>query len=182
VAQRLEQAAHAVLVLAGAEQDGDDADGGDVPLDVLVDLLLGRHRVLEQLLEQRVVEGGERFEKLLPRIRPVVRSLTVYVAKADRPLALDEKAQKLLAGEARGHLAALHERLSHVDPWTAETLEAEVRAYADEAGLKLGKVAQPLRAALTGQSTSPGIFDVLVALGRAESLARIADQAQEAAS
>ena len=52
-----------------------------------------------------------------------------------------------------------------------------MRTYAEETGLKLGAVAQPLRAALTGRSTSPGIFDVLSVLGREESLARIADQA-----
>jgi len=101
---------------------------------------------------------------------------------AERPLSLEDKAAKLLEGEARGHLAALHERLTHVDPWTAEALEAEVRNYAEEVGVKLGKVAQPLRAALTGRATSPGIFDVLVALGRAESLARIADQAETQAA
>ncbi|ORE95305.1 glutamyl-tRNA ligase [Stappia sp. 22II-S9-Z10] len=97
---------------------------------------------------------------------------------AERPLAMDEKAQKLLAGDARTHLARLHERLSVVDPWGADGLESEVRRYADEAGVKLGKVAQPLRAALVGAATSPGIFDVLVALGRAESLGRIKDQAE----
>jgi glutamyl-tRNA synthetase len=53
-----------------------------------------------------------------------------------------------------------------------------VRAYAEEEGAKLGVVAQPLRAALTGRSTSPGIFDVLTVLGREESLGRIADQAR----
>ena len=53
---------------------------------------------------------------------------------------------------------------------------ATVRQVADETGLKLGKLAQPLRAALTGRTTSPGIFDVLVLLGQGESLARIADQ------
>jgi len=52
-----------------------------------------------------------------------------------------------------------------------------VRAYAERSGVKLGQVAQPLRAALTGRTTSPGIFDVLAVLGKAESLARIADQA-----
>ncbi len=60
--------------------------------------------------------------------------------------------------------------------WSAATAEAAIRAYAEENGLKLGAVAQPLRAALTGRSTSPGVFDVLAVLGRDESLARIADQ------
>ena len=58
-------------------------------------------------------------------------------------------------------------------------LEQTVREVADEAGVKLGKLAQPLRAALTGRTTSPGIFDVLVLLGQGESLARIADQMVE---
>ena len=58
----------------------------------------------------------------------------------------------------------------------AEAIEARVRIVAEEAGLGLGKIAQPLRAALTGRTTSPGIFDVLVLLGRDESLARLTDQ------
>jgi glutamyl-tRNA synthetase len=65
-----------------------------------------------------------------------------------------------------------------VEPWTPEALEACVRAFAEATGRKLGKVAQPLRAALTGRATSPGIFDVLEVLGREESLGRIADQTQ----
>jgi len=60
--------------------------------------------------------------------------------------------------------------------WTAASTEAVVRAHAERTGLKLGKVAQPLRAALTGRSTSPGVFDVLAVLGREESLGRIGDQ------
>jgi glutamyl-tRNA synthetase len=52
-----------------------------------------------------------------------------------------------------------------------------VRAFAERKAVKLGSVAQPLRAALTGRTTSPGIFEVLVVLGKTESLGRIADQA-----
>ena len=59
--------------------------------------------------------------------------------------------------------------------WDTEALEAAVRQVAEDRALKLGQVAQPLRAALTGRKTSPGIFDVLVLLGREESLGRIAD-------
>ena len=98
---------------------------------------------------------------------------------AARPLDLDEKAAKLVSAEgARAALSGVHVRLSALDAWTSETTEAAIRAYADEAGLKLGKVAQPLRAALTGRGTSPGIFDVLSVLGRDEALARISDQAE----
>ncbi|KHK91584.1 glutamate--tRNA ligase [Novosphingobium malaysiense] len=96
---------------------------------------------------------------------------------AKRPLEMTEKAQGLLTDEARGRLAAIHQRLSGESDWTLEGLEANLKAMAGELELGLGKLAQPLRAALTGQTTSPGIFDVLVLLGREESLARIGAQA-----
>jgi glutamyl-tRNA synthetase len=93
-----------------------------------------------------------------------------------RPLALDEKAQALLTDDARALLGQISSRLEGQADWTAEALEANLKPYAEELGLGLGKLAQPLRAALTGQTTSPGIFDVLALLGRDESLARIGDQ------
>ncbi len=96
---------------------------------------------------------------------------------AERPLDMEEKAQKLLDEDSRGRLSRLHAALSGIDPWTAEALDAAVRAFSESEDVKLGKVAQPMRAALTGRTTSPGIFDVLVSLGREESLARLADQA-----
>lgn len=94
-----------------------------------------------------------------------------------RPLELTEKAAALLDDEAKARLTAIFERLDAQEDWTIEPLEANLNAYAEELGLGLGKLAQPLRAALTGQTTSPGIFDVLVLLGREESLARIKAQA-----
>ena len=96
---------------------------------------------------------------------------------ADRPLALDDKARGLLTPEARLILGELGAVLADVEPWTAASTEAAVRSFSERHGLKLGSVAQPLRAALTGRTTSPGIFDVLAVLGKPESLARIADQA-----
>jgi glutamyl-tRNA synthetase len=95
---------------------------------------------------------------------------------ARRPLAMEEKAAALLTDDARALLGAIHARISDSN-WTLEALEAALKGMAEELGLGLGKLAQPLRAALTGQTTSPGIFDVLVLLGRDESLARIAAQA-----
>ena len=99
---------------------------------------------------------------------------------AKRPLAVDEKAAGLLTDDARALLGAIAARLSG-EEWSAAPLEAALKAMAEERGLGLGKLAQPLRAALTGTTTSPGIFDVLVLLGHAESLARIADQARSGA-
>jgi len=96
---------------------------------------------------------------------------------ATRPLEMTEKAQDLLTEEACERLAAIHALLVEQSDWTSDTLEASLKAMAEEFGVGLGKLAQPLRAALTGRTTSPGIFDVLVLLGRDESLARIAAQA-----
>ncbi len=98
---------------------------------------------------------------------------------AERPLALDDKAAAMLSTEARAILGGLAEELSGVEPWTAAASEEAVRAFAERGGYKLGAVAQPLRAALTGRTTSPGIFDVLAVLGKAESLSRLRDQAGE---
>jgi glutamyl-tRNA synthetase len=95
---------------------------------------------------------------------------------AVRPLPLDEKAAQILDGDAKAVLAQAKTALSGVEQWSAESCEAAVRQVAEETGLKLGKVAQPLRAALTGRSTSPGVFDVLAVLGREESLGRLQDQ------
>jgi glutamyl-tRNA synthetase len=95
---------------------------------------------------------------------------------AARPVPLDAPAAGILDAAARQHLAALLPRLSALAAWTAATTEATVRSYAEEQHLKLGQVAQPLRAALTGRATSPGIFDVFEVLGRDESLGRLADQ------
>ncbi len=95
---------------------------------------------------------------------------------ASRPLDLDEKAREILRGgqEALGQTArALH---ALTDDWSAASTEAAIRAVAAESGVKLGALAQPLRAALTGRSTSPGVFDLLSLLGPEESLARIDDQ------
>jgi glutamyl-tRNA synthetase len=101
---------------------------------------------------------------------------------ADRPIAVDEKARALLTPDARAILDDVRGVLAEAAQWDAQTLEAAVRAYAEQNRLKLGNVAQPLRAALTGRSTSPGIFDVLTVLGREESLGRLADQTAAAAS
>ncbi|RFC67233.1 MULTISPECIES: glutamate--tRNA ligase [Mesorhizobium] len=97
---------------------------------------------------------------------------------AQRPLQLDEKAAAVLTDQAKATLAGALGRLRDISPndWNAASAEAAIRAYAEDSGIKLGATAQPLRAALTGRTTSPGVFDVLAVLGREESLARISDQ------
>ena len=96
---------------------------------------------------------------------------------APTPLALDPKASAILDEAARGRLAAIRPRLDAVSEWSPASLETAVRAFADESGVKLGQIAQPLRAAVTGRGTSPGLFDVMSVLGEAECLARIDAQA-----
>jgi glutamyl-tRNA synthetase len=127
-------------------------------------------------------EGWKKLERAMPGLKERAKTLNELIVSARylfvaRPLDMDEMATKLLEGDARKHLAALRERFAALEAWEAPALEAATRAYAEEAGVKLGGVAQPLRAALTGRTTSPPIFNVLHVLGREESLGRIADQA-----
>jgi glutamyl-tRNA synthetase len=96
---------------------------------------------------------------------------------ADRPLKVDAKAEPLLTPETRALIGRLRQALETVAPWSGAATEAAMRAFAEQNNLKLGAVAQPLRVALTGRTTSPGIFEVLAVLGRQESLARLEDQA-----
>ena len=95
---------------------------------------------------------------------------------ATRPLSFDEKAQKQLTDDARAMLGELTSHLQQARDWSTEELETITKAFAEQREIKLGKIAQPLRAALTGCAVSPGIYDVMVTLGRDETLARISDQ------
>jgi glutamyl-tRNA synthetase len=133
------------------------------------------------LLEQIGADGWAKLARAMPGLKERAKTLVELLDNAaflfaQRPIALDETASKVLDAPGREMLAALLPRLERTEPWTEDTLEAAVRGFADETGQKLGKAAQPLRAALTGRSKSPGIFDVLEVLGREESLARIRDQ------
>jgi glutamyl-tRNA synthetase len=126
-------------------------------------------------------EGWEQLERAMPGLKERAKTLVELLDNAaflfaKRPLELDEQAAKLLDPQGRDMIAQLLPRLEAVEPWTQKELEGSVRSFAEETGRKLGNVAQPLRAALTGKSTSPGIFDVLDVLGREESLARLRDQ------
>ena len=151
------------------------------------DLLLEVERVLPH-----IAGGAELAAKLTPEARAKLlagmaglkeraKTLVELVdgarfIVANRPLVLDEKAKGLLTPEARQLLGDISENLSTIEPWNAEATEQAVRAFAERKGVKLGSVAQPLRAALTGRTTSPPIFDVLAVLGKVESLGRLQDQ------
>ena len=93
----------------------------------------------------------------------------------DRPLSYTYKAVKLLDDESKARLADIMAPLAAIDTWNQETVEAAVKTHVESNELKLGMVAQPLRAALTGSNVSPGIFEVAAVLGRDEALGRIED-------
>ncbi|OYZ98073.1 MAG: glutamate--tRNA ligase, partial [Rhizobiales bacterium 17-65-6] len=132
---------------------------------------------LARMTEERRAQLLAAMPGLKERAKTLVELLdSAEFIFAERPLPIEDKAAALLTEEARGHLGKLVPLLEAVE-WTAAATEDAVRTYATTAGVKLGAVAQPLRAALTGRTTSPPIFDVLTVLGRAESIARLKDQA-----
>ncbi|MGN6498569.1 MAG: glutamate--tRNA ligase [Tsuneonella sp.] len=139
-------------------------------------------RLAELVAERLPGADAALLTRAMPQLKLRAKDLDELAAGAaflfvSRPLAIDEKAQGLLDGEGRARLARVSQALHRQNDWTIEALEATTKALAEELGLGLGKLAQPMRAALTGTTTSPGIFDVLVLLGRDEALARIDDQA-----
>ncbi len=134
-------------------------------------------------LAAKLAAGGRaRLEAAMGGLKDRAKTLLEIVDGAHylfaaRPLELDDKARALLDAPARATIAALLPRLLAVADWQAAEIEAAVRAHADATGLKLGKVAQPLRAALTGRAVSPPVFDVMAQIGREDALARLEDQA-----
>jgi glutamyl-tRNA synthetase len=153
--------------------------------DVRLAGLVGEH--LELILERKLDDSDlARLEMAMPSMKERAKTLVELAQNAafyfkPRPLAFDAKAEKLMTPEALALMAELRDALGALDAWTAESLEAEVRRFAEAQDLGLGKVAQPLRAAMTGGTVSPPIFDVLAVFGREESLARI-DEAVAAIS
>jgi len=127
----------------------------------------------------------EKLTLAMPGLKERAKTLielldSAYYLTAARPLVPDEKAKALLSEEGRARIAAVLPALEALPDWSAAATEGAVRQYAEAAGCKLGQVAQPLRAALTGRTTSPPLFDVMAVLGRNESLARLGDQIPQA--
>ncbi len=146
--------------------------------------------MLEDLLPH-IAGGDELAGKLTPELRAKLLTampglkeraktlIELFEASrflwASRPLEINAAAKVLLTDEAKAVVVALLPNLDAITDWDARGVEAVVRGFAEASGVKLGAVAQPLRAALTGKTTSPPIFDVLAVLGREESLARLRD-------
>jgi glutamyl-tRNA synthetase len=146
--------------------------------DVLDHVVPARDEIKAKLNDTTRAQLLKAMPALKERAKTLIELIDgAYFIFADRPLELDPKAAALLTPENRKLIGQLHSALENVETWSGAATEAALRAFAEENNLKLGAVAQPLRAALTGRTTSPGIFEVLDVLGRQESLARLKDQA-----
>ncbi len=117
-------------------------------------------------LKERAKTFGELIEK-------------AYFILGSRPFVPDEKAEKSLDPVSRGILRELTPHLQNAS-WSRDGLEEAVAGYAEANELKLGKIAQPLRAALAGRTVTPSVFDMMLVIGREETLGRIRDAAEQA--
>jgi glutamyl-tRNA synthetase len=124
-------------------------------------------------VRQRLVNGMDSLKSRADTIPQLVDLSMFYCL--DRPLAYTDKAAKMLDDDAKARLADIRAPLAELDTWDQESVESTVKAHAEAYNLKLGMIAQPLRAALTGSNVSPGIFEVAAVLGKNEALGRIED-------
>ena len=137
-------------------------------------------RIEERLGQKIDAAGRARLLKAMDGLKVRAKTLVeladnaVFYVRA-RPIPIEPKAAALLTPEARARLQRFAATLGPGTDWTAAAIEAQARQFAEAEGTKLGNIAQPLRAALAGQTTSPGIFDVAETLGRDETLARLRD-------
>ncbi len=134
-----------------------------------------RHEALSEGEKSMLVRAMSGLKERAKNVLELAESAYFYIAR--RPLVFTDKARSQLDNEAIVHLRTLVAAFGQMMTWEADVLEAHVRTYVDESDppIKLGKVAQPLRAALSGTTVSPPIFDVMVILGQQETLARIND-------
>lgn len=147
------------IMIATAEEIGRDSDHAG--------LVAHRDTVLAALPE------------LQPRAKTVLDLIDLaQFIYAVRPVAIAPEAQAHVEGDSKAHIAALRETLATLPDWDVPSIDAVVRAYGEAAGVKLGKIAQPLRVALTGRTVSPGVFEVMVLIGRDETLGRLDDVAR----
>jgi len=129
---------------------------------------------LAEETHSRLNKGMDGLKERAKNLLELTDNSSFYAKK--RPIDLNEQARNTLSDtDVRQRLGDLRTLLAGTDPWTVPEIEEKVRAFADQEGLRLGKVAQPIRAAVTGTNVSPGIFDVLEILGRDETLGRLDD-------
>ncbi len=138
-------------------------------------MIEARDIMMDEAGRERLTRGMAGLKQRAKTLIELVESSLFYVRS--RPIPLEAKAAKLLGDETRSMLEELIEPLERVEPWREDTLEAHCRAEAERLGVGFGKIAQPLRAALTGLAVSPGIFEIMAILGRDNVIARLQDTA-----
>jgi glutamyl-tRNA synthetase len=137
-------------------------------------------RLAERLAGSLAEEASNRLQKGMPGLKERAKTIEELIEKARfygerRPLKLNEAAARVLDSQGRRVLSRTRDYLTGVSDWNEAAVEAVVRDLVADDRLKLGVVAQPLRAALTGTTVSPGIFEVMDVLGREETLGRLDD-------
>ena len=142
--------------------------------------ILDQNESTQDLQEKITEEKREKIISIMPELKERAKTLVELAIGTEfilnnRPLNLNAKAEKLMTDDAKALLKQLSIQLEHVDNWNIHEIETTIRDFSTQNDIKLGKVAQPLRAALTGTNVSPGIFDVLAVLGRDETLGRLSD-------
>ena len=147
--------------------------GSQTVIDGVIACLREKHGIIVD------TTGRQRIELALPHLAQRAKTLielsdtAVFLIQAPSFPLIERKAQKILVNGGIEVLRNIQDTLVEINAWNPDTLEATLRARAEELELGFGKIAQPLRAALCGSTASPGIFDVLVFLDRDESLARL---------
>jgi glutamyl-tRNA synthetase len=126
--------------------------------------------------KNRIIKGMEGLKQRAKTTLELADSALIYASRS--PLPLDDKAKDILTSEAKNYLLKIIPVVESLQKWEESSMEAELRAYADQHAIKFGLIAQPLRAALTGKGVSPGIFDVMMVLGKEESLKRLYEVTQ----
>ena len=146
-----------------------EADNGRLVEEVIARL----GGVAKPQVRERLSKGMDGLKARAKNLNELAENAAFYAN--ERPLALDQRAAQQITDQTRPHLAAIVEGASGIGAWSRESLEALGREIAERRGIKLGQLAQPLRAALTGSTISPGVFEVMEVLGKEEALGRIGD-------
>lgn len=146
-----------------------DNQGLLAAIESSVEKLLGRD--LQGFEKERLVKGMEGLKERSKNLNDLAQSALIYADII--PYAFDEKAKSFVGEEAKDILKAMHKALADLGSWDDEVVEGELRKLADSLGLKFGKIAQPLRASLTGRTVSPGIFEIMSTLGQKETVERL---------
>ncbi|MDC0189859.1 glutamate--tRNA ligase [Rhodospirillales bacterium] len=150
-----------------------EADDGHLVTLIKPILIENLHGKLDNRAFDRIKSGMSGLKERAKNIDELAKNAEFYACR--RPITLSDKALKALDASGKSHLNNLQIELGSIENWSGLSLNDAIVKYAKKKDIKLGVIAQPLRAALTGNTVSPGIFEILAVLGKEQSLARIND-------